>query len=65
MILRKKFRIIVKNGIVISYGEYNIESETNIAFDCDGFDFNTEQEMLDFIKINKFEITESEKGIYQ
>jgi hypothetical protein len=65
MILRKKFRIIVKNGIVISYGEYNIESETNIAFDCDGFDFNTEQEMLDFININKFKIVENEEIPYQ
>jgi hypothetical protein len=65
MVLKKEFRLIVHGGVVVSYAKYNIGSETNVALSHDGYEFDTEQEMLDFININKFKIVENEEIPYQ
>ena len=52
--LTKEFRLIVIGGVVESAKSYNEGSFTHVPSSKQGFDFDTEQDMLDYITDNGF-----------
>lgn len=58
MILTKKYRLIFKDKKVLNSGEFSIGSKTYVGAGKTGLEFDSEQEMKEYIKNNNLVITD-------